>query len=74
MSQWPFGYLDLLACCLAMSRKTVAEREKEELAASILAYFAKIRDPRLKRTRNVRPRYAGMCAHVKSESLPDLGL
>jgi predicted transposase YbfD/YdcC len=34
-----------------MSRKTVAEREKEDLAASILAYFAKIRDPRLKRTR-----------------------
>lgn len=34
-----------------MNRKTVAEREKEELAASILAYFAKIRDPRVKRTR-----------------------
>jgi predicted transposase YbfD/YdcC len=34
-----------------MSRKTVAEREKEELAASILAYFAKIRDPRVERTR-----------------------
>ena len=34
-----------------MSRKTVAEREKEELAGSILAYFAKIRDPRVERTR-----------------------
>jgi predicted transposase YbfD/YdcC len=34
-----------------MIRKTVAEREKEELAASILAYFARIPDPRMERTR-----------------------
>ena len=34
-----------------MSGRTVAQREKEELAASILDYFRKIPDPRVKRTR-----------------------
>jgi predicted transposase YbfD/YdcC len=42
---------DLLACCSAMSRKTVAEREKDELAASIVDYFSRIPDPRVERTR-----------------------
>jgi hypothetical protein len=30
----------------------VAEREKEELAASILEYFASVPDPRVERTRH----------------------
>jgi predicted transposase YbfD/YdcC len=35
----------------AMKRQTVAEREKEELAASIVDYFAELPDPRMERTR-----------------------
>jgi hypothetical protein len=35
-----------------MKRTTAAEREKEELAASILGYFARIPDPRVDRTRH----------------------
>jgi predicted transposase YbfD/YdcC len=34
-----------------MSRKTVAEREKDELSASIVEYFASIPDPRVERTK-----------------------
>jgi len=34
-----------------MKRRTVGEQEKEELAASIVAYFASIPDPRMERTR-----------------------
>ena len=35
-----------------MSRKSAADREKEELTASILEYFASIPDPRMERTRH----------------------
>jgi predicted transposase YbfD/YdcC len=35
-----------------MKRTTVAEREKEELVASILEYFASVPDPRVERTRH----------------------
>ena len=42
----------LVALLWTMSRKTAAEREKEELTASILAYFAFVPDPRVERTRH----------------------
>ena len=35
----------------AMTRKTAAQREKEELTASILFYFTSVTDPRVERTR-----------------------
>ena len=41
-----------MAISWAMSRKTAADREKEELTASILEYFASIPDPRVERTRH----------------------
>ena len=34
-----------------MTRKTAAQREKEELTASILFYFTSVTDPRVERTR-----------------------
>jgi predicted transposase YbfD/YdcC len=40
-----------MACSATMSRKTVAEREKDELSASIVEYFASIPDPRVERTK-----------------------
>jgi len=42
----------VVAISWAMSRKSAADREKEELTASILEYFASIPDPRVDRTRH----------------------
>jgi len=41
---------NVVAISWTMSRKTAADREKEELTASILEYFASIPDPRVERT------------------------
>jgi predicted transposase YbfD/YdcC len=43
--------VDLVALLWAMSRMTAADREREELTASILGYFARVPDPRVERTR-----------------------